>query len=115
MVLFMSKETSTNSNKALYLSSRFKPKLYEWDLFRGPAAGEIAPDFIVTDLDGNEVKLSDYRDKWVVIETGSATCSMYTKNIPAMDSHENYVDRWYSRALGLSYSTAHPDQAPQTG
>ena len=33
-----------------------------------------------------EVKISDFKGKWLVLETGSATCSMYTKNIPDMKS-----------------------------
>lgn len=68
----------------VYLAPRFRVKEYDWGVFVGPAAGEEAPDFTVTDYDGNEVKLSDFRGKWVIIETGSATCSMYAKNIPGM-------------------------------
>lgn len=64
-----------------YLNPRFKVKLYNWDTFVGPAAGDPAVDFTVTDMDGNEVSLSDYRGRWVVLETGSSTCSQYTKNI----------------------------------
>jgi len=70
-----------------YNNPRFKIKLYDWDLFKGPAAGDAAPDFTVTDLDsGTEVSLSDFKGKWVAIETGSSTCSMYTKNIPGMEA-----------------------------
>lgn len=72
----------------IYLTPRFKVKQYDWDLFKGPAAGEAALDFPLTDLEGNEVKISDYRGKWVVLETASATCSMYTKNIPGMKEVE---------------------------
>ena len=69
-----------------YNNPRFQVKLYDWDVFAGPRAGEIAPDFQFTDLDtGTPVALSDFRGQWVVIETGSSTCSMYTKNIPGMD------------------------------
>ena len=72
---------------APYNNARFKIKLYDWDLFLGPAAGDIAPDFTVSDLEtGEPVSLSGLRGKWVVIETGSSTCSMYTKNIPGMES-----------------------------
>jgi hypothetical protein len=38
-------------------------------------------DFTLTTLAGGTVGLADYRGKWVVIETGSITCSMYVKNI----------------------------------
>ena len=30
------------------------------------------------------MKLSDYRGKWVVLETGSVTCNMYSRNIDKM-------------------------------
>lgn len=69
----------------VYNTPRFKVKQYDWDVFVGPAAGEKAKDFKLVDLDtGETVKLADYKGKWLVIETGSATCSMYTKNIPDM-------------------------------
>ncbi len=70
--------------KMVYNRPRFTVMQYDWDVFKGPRAGEEAIDFPFTDLDGNDVKLSDYRGKWVVLETGSSTCSMYTKNIPGM-------------------------------
>ena len=69
-----------------YNNARFKVKLYDWDLFVGPQAGEVAPDFEVTDLEtGQPVRLSDFKGEWLVIETASSTCSMYTKNIPGME------------------------------
>ncbi|GIT15064.1 MAG: hypothetical protein CM1200mP36_08200 [Gammaproteobacteria bacterium] len=38
-----------------------------------------------TDLvSGTPVRLPDFKGQWVVIEAGSSTCSMYTKNIPGM-------------------------------
>jgi len=72
--------------KPVYLTKRFKPGLYNMDVFAGPRAGTPAIDFTATDLEGNEVKLSDFKGKWVVLETGSATCSMYTKNIESMEA-----------------------------
>jgi len=54
-----------------------------------PAAGETFKDFPLTDLEtGEPVKLSDFLGKWVVLETGSATCSMYTKDIADMKALE---------------------------
>ncbi|MGI9259216.1 MAG: deiodinase-like protein [Gammaproteobacteria bacterium] len=76
----------TETDRPPYNNERFKIKNYDWDLFRGPHAGDQAPGFTVTDLEtGEAVSLSDYRGRWLVIETGSSTCSMYTKNIPGMD------------------------------
>ena len=68
--------------KMIYNNPRFVVKQYDWDVFVGPAAGEPVDDYTFSDLDGGEVKLSDFRGKWVVLETGSSTCSMYSKNIP---------------------------------
>jgi peroxiredoxin len=48
---------------------------------KGPAAlGQKAPDFSLTDLDGNAVKLSDYRGKTVVLEWFNADCPFVKKN-----------------------------------
>jgi hypothetical protein len=60
----------------IYNRPRFTVMQYDWDVFKGPRAGELAIDYSLTDLDGNEVRLSDFRGKWMAIETGSSTCSM---------------------------------------
>ena len=68
-----------------YNNPRFKIRLYDWDLFVGPQAGQPAPNFEVTDLvSGTPVRLPDFKGQWVVIEAGSSTSSRYTKNIPGM-------------------------------
>jgi len=59
----------------------FRPSNYDYMAFAGPKAGEQMGDFTLTAMDGSEVKLSDYRGKWVVVETASLTCPMYVKNI----------------------------------
>jgi hypothetical protein len=69
----------------VYLNQRFKVSDYNFDAFIGPRAGDPFEDFPLTDLaTGREVKLSDFSGEWLVIETASSTCSMYTKNIPDM-------------------------------
>jgi hypothetical protein len=76
---------NTEQKKPVYNNKRFKPSEYNFDMFVGPRAGEPLKNFSLTDLStGNEVKLSDFSGKWIVIETASSTCSMYTKNIPDM-------------------------------
>lgn len=78
---------TTEKPKMIYNTPRFKVKQYDWDVFAGPAAGDPAIEATLTDLDtGDEVKISDFKGKWLVLETGSATCSMYTKNIPDLKS-----------------------------
>ena len=68
-----------------YNNKRFKVSDYNFEMFVGPRAGDQVKEFTFTDLNtGSDVKLSDFEGKWLVIETGSSTCSMYTKNIPDM-------------------------------
>lgn len=76
--------TGTGREQGPYLRPRFSPSHYDLNSFPGPRAGEPAMDFTLFDFHGKPVKLSDYHGKWVVLETGSATCSMYTKNIPGI-------------------------------
>jgi len=65
-----------------YNYPRFKMNNYELGYFPGPKAGEkVDYNYTLTDLDGNEVNLSNYRGKWLVMETGSLTCPMYVKNV----------------------------------
>ncbi|MDE0539392.1 MAG: redoxin domain-containing protein [Rhodospirillales bacterium] len=74
----------------VYNNAHFTVKHYDWDVFAGPSAGEPYVDAALTDLEtGEPVRLSDFSGKWVVIETGSSTCSMYTKNIPDMKAIQN--------------------------
>ena len=69
----------------IYNNKRFKVSDYNFEMFIGPRAGDRIKDYTLIDLNtGENVKLSDFSGKWLVIETGSSTCSMYTKNIPDM-------------------------------
>ncbi len=64
-----------------YNYERYRMSNYDLSRFDGPKAGEELIDFKLTALDGGEVSLSDYKGKWLVLETGSLTCPMYVKNI----------------------------------
>ena len=74
-----------------YNYSRFKMTNYELGYFPGPKAGEnVSYDYTLTDLNGKEVKLSDYKGKWLVIESGSRTCPMYVKNVKSIFEFAEY-------------------------
>lgn len=76
-----------------YNYSRFKVSNYEYEKFPGPKAGEKMLDFTLHTMDGNEISLSDFKGKWLVLETGSLTCPMYVKNIrPIGELTEKYPD-----------------------
>ncbi|MEY3773310.1 MAG: hypothetical protein RLZZ129_90, partial [Verrucomicrobiota bacterium] len=38
------------------------------------AAGDVAPDFVMHDVDGNEVRLSDFKDKIVILDFWAVWC-----------------------------------------
>jgi peroxiredoxin len=52
----------------------------------GVRVGEAAPDFTATRLDGTPVKLSDFRGKPVVLETGTVSCPMYVSHVESMNA-----------------------------
>jgi hypothetical protein len=77
------------------LNVYFAPKTYAYDafaisqygdmtVFDGPRPGEMAVDFVAYDLDGKEVRLSDFIGKTVVLETGSITCPMFVGRMADM-------------------------------
>lgn len=90
-----------------YNYGRFRLGTYRrLDRFPGPGFGERAPDFSAETLDGRRVRLSDYRGRPVVLETGSYSCPMYVGKIGAM----NELARRHPEAafLVLYVREAHP-------
>lgn len=70
-----------------YNYTRFKPEAYNFDHFDGLEAGDQFIDAEVYTLDGDPVKVSDYLDKQLVLETGSMTCPMYAQSTPPMQDY----------------------------
>ena len=91
-----------------YNLPRFHIRHYDFENFAGPRTGEMAPDFKVIDTNGESVRLSDYRGRWVVLEAASVTCSMYSRNVDAMqDLIKEYPDTDF---LLLYVREAHPGE-----
>jgi hypothetical protein len=103
------KKGATMSEQPVYNSPRFKPNDYNFEMFMGPRAGEDLKDFALTDLEtGEPVKLSDFAGQWLMIETASSTCSMYTKNIPDMkELQDEFPDVTW---LTIYVREAHPGE-----
>jgi hypothetical protein len=96
----------TIDKESAYNYKHFNAKDYDLEAFPGPAAGEEAVDFNATTLDGKPVKLSEFKGKVIVLETGSITCPQYVSNIPAMNQlAEKYPD---VVSLVLYVREAHP-------
>lgn len=67
---------------------RYKYSLYKDDwkpFFDLVTTGKQAPDFEALNEQGERVRLSDFKGKIVVIETGSMSCPMYIQALPGMN------------------------------
>ena len=59
------------------------------DIEEGIEPGQLAPDFTLTNLDGEEVSLSDYRDKYVLINFWTTWCPNCLAELPFLEDLQN--------------------------
>jgi hypothetical protein len=82
-------------------------ELARW-LQDGPDVGQPAPDFLLVDLDGRTVRLSDLHDRPVVLEFGSYTCPVFSDRVPLM---EQLAREHYEASFLVMYvREAHPGE-----
>ncbi len=74
----------SHNGQTCYNYRRFTPEEYDFSEFSGLAAGDHYADATLMTLEGAEVRLSDFLDKPLVLETGSMTCPMYAQSAPPM-------------------------------
>lgn len=61
---------------------------------RGVRNNEAAPDFALVDLDGNEVRLSDYRGQTVVLNFWATWCRVCRAEMPHVERfYQDYLDK----------------------
>lgn len=78
-------------------------------LFTVPAVA-LAVDMDLTDLDGNQVKISDYRGKWVVVNYWATWCPPCREEMPELQAfHDNHKDS-DGVVLGLNTETLSVDK-----
>ena len=79
-----SDEGADRYNYAAFDFALEQPEYARW-LQAGPHVGQPAPDFVLADLAGNEVRLSDLCGQPVVLEFGSYTCPIFSDRVHAME------------------------------
>lgn len=95
-----------DKNTSNYNYKHFNPTDYNFNDFKGPKPGESFIDFEATTIDGNTVRLSDFLDQTIVLDTGSITCPMYANTKSPMNQlQEQYPDMHF---LLLYVREAHP-------
>src|SRR5689334_16755885 len=79
--------------------------------FTGPEPGEYAPDFKAKSLDGETIRLSDYRGKKnVLLLFGSATCPMTAGSIEGINELYNEFRGDNLEFLFVYVREAHPGE-----
>lgn len=77
----------------------------------GPEAGERAPDFEGRTLDGDKIRLSDFKgDKNVVLTFGSATCPFTASSIRGLNGLHDQYDGDEVQFLFVYVREAHPGE-----
>ncbi len=70
-------------------------------LFSAASAAEPV-DMTLTDLDGKQVKLSDYRGKWVVVNYWATWCPPCREEMPELESFHAANEKDRAVVLGLN-------------
>jgi len=69
-------------------------KLFEQMDPRSNMVGKPAPDFVLNDIDGNEVKLADFEGKVLIVDFWATWCPPCVKEIPAFcELYRTYKDK----------------------
>ncbi|MGD2069447.1 MAG: TlpA disulfide reductase family protein [Gemmatimonadota bacterium] len=87
------------------------------DRFRPVTAGEPAPSFQVTDLDGNPVRLADYRGKVVLVNIWATWCAPCREEMPSMERLYGEIedDDFVILAVSVDAAPGERDQGGRPG
>jgi peroxiredoxin len=71
--------------------------------------GTVAPDFILKDLDGNKVRLSDYRENVVLLNFWASWCPPCRAEMPSMESLKAKMEGEEFIILAVSVDASSPN------
>jgi len=85
--------------------------------YRPVLAGAMAPDFTVTTLDGDEVSLSDYRGRVVLLNVWATWCLPCREEMPSMERLYKAIgdDRFEILAVSIDARAGETDVAGRPG
>ncbi|EDL63176.1 peroxiredoxin family protein [Bacillus sp. SG-1] len=82
----------------------------------GPGEGDAAPDFTLTTLSGEEVSLSDYKGKKVILNFWATWCPPCKAEMPHMqDYYEEYHEKANVEMLAVNLTTIDEGRAAIEG
>ncbi|MDD5064677.1 MAG: TlpA disulfide reductase family protein [Phycisphaerae bacterium] len=84
-----------------------------WGAVYTHSFGQKAPDFTLTDINGKQHKLSDYRGKDVLINVWATWCPPCRIELPHLIALRNQVSEDKLAILAISYKTAYPPETAE--
>jgi thiol-disulfide isomerase/thioredoxin len=73
-----------------------------------PLIGQDAPDFTLTDVNGKQQKLSDHKDKDVILKFWATWCPPCKMTVPHLMELRKTVSEEKLAIIGLSYISSYP-------